>query len=303
MPKRTNEFQGLVTRIVKQLTASGATVSESVLLPERREGEDLREVDTLLFVDMGFFRLTVAIESRDHNRKQSIQWIDELDGKYRQLDVDKVIAVSSSGFTKSAMRKAADCGILLYSLEEALSNDWPSSFIEVGLVGLTLNLHPALGVEMYFENISLQADFLKDAALRRTSEQGEVSEIPLSEYVQALFVHTFEMTRDRLKESFLDLYSTPEELKKYLVVEYEHHPAFSCVVSQGQVECINKLVLRMHFNPEIEEGTAITNAFTQAGCNDPVAVVTNAEVFGTSLQVIQTLGADSRAAPRTHSLP
>ena len=303
MPKRTNEFQELVTRIVKQLTASGATVSESVLLPERREGRDLREVDTLLHVDTRLFRLTVAIESRDHNRKQSIQWIDELVGKYRQLDVDKVIAVSSSGFTKPAMRKAADCGILLFSLEEALSNDWPSSFIEVGLVGLVLNLHPTLEVEMHFKNISLQANFLKGAVFRSTNEQREVSDIPVSEYVQALFVRTFEMTRDRLRESFVDLYSTPDDLRRYLVVEYEHHPAFSCVVSQGQVECINKLVLRMHFNPEIEEGAVITNAFTQAGCSDPVAIVTTAEIFGTSLQVIQTLGADSRAAPRTHSLP
>jgi hypothetical protein len=38
----------------------------------------------------------MAVECRDYTRQQNIQWVDQLIGKYKDLKVNKIIAVSSS---------------------------------------------------------------------------------------------------------------------------------------------------------------------------------------------------------------
>ncbi len=54
-------------------------------------------------------------------------------GKYARLNFDKVIAVSRSGFTPSALKKAESEGIECRTLEAALDTNWPSDFIKIGL--------------------------------------------------------------------------------------------------------------------------------------------------------------------------
>jgi hypothetical protein len=63
MPKRSNQFQKIVTYIAKQLAPLGATVKESVELPENGVSEVLREVDTLIEVGAGLTHVRIAVES------------------------------------------------------------------------------------------------------------------------------------------------------------------------------------------------------------------------------------------------
>jgi hypothetical protein len=73
MPKRSNQFQKIVTYIAEQLAPLGATVKESVELPEKGMSGVVREVDTLIEVGGGLTRVQIAVESRDRGRKDDIE--------------------------------------------------------------------------------------------------------------------------------------------------------------------------------------------------------------------------------------
>jgi hypothetical protein len=132
MPKRSNEFQALIARIYLQLAAHGAQVTESVLLRERTSNAE-REVDVLIEQVVVGHRIRIAVECRDRKDKDDITWIDDLIGRFSDLEIDRVIAVSSSGFTKTAASKAAAHRIDVLTLEEANETDWPSQFTKLYL--------------------------------------------------------------------------------------------------------------------------------------------------------------------------
>lgn len=83
----------------------GGSVAESVELFERQSGVK-REVDILAEVPAYGSHVRIAVEVRSRSRTDDVRWIDELEGKYRDLDVDKVVAVSASGFSEAARKKA-----------------------------------------------------------------------------------------------------------------------------------------------------------------------------------------------------
>lgn len=123
MPKRTNDFQRLVKRIHAALAGTEAEVEESALVKEKNSSAQ-REVDVLITTTVAGHKIRVAVECRDHNRDQDITWIDSLIGKYTNLDVNKVIAVSHTLFGKNAVEKAQQNNIEVLTLEEADGVDW-----------------------------------------------------------------------------------------------------------------------------------------------------------------------------------
>lgn len=125
MPKRSNDFQKIALNIHRALATRGISVEESVLVPEKNS-DTTREVDILLTTTIASHKVRVGIECRDHERNQDITWIDGLIGKYANLDIDRVIAISHSPFTGSAIQKAAQHNIELLTLEEAERVDWAS---------------------------------------------------------------------------------------------------------------------------------------------------------------------------------
>jgi hypothetical protein len=91
-----------------------------------------REVDVLVEQRIGDIPVRLAVECRDRQRMSDVEWIDGLIGKYRDLPVDKVVAVSSSGFTQTALEKARANRIETRTLENALDGDWPQELLRVG---------------------------------------------------------------------------------------------------------------------------------------------------------------------------
>lgn len=131
MPQRTNEFQQLILQIERQLSPS-ATITESLLVLDSTG--DQREIDVAIETQSGAHSITIAVESRDHSRPADITWIDQLHGKYRDLKVNKVVAVSRNGFTDAAYRKGIALGYSLLSLEEATASDWAADVRVLGSV-------------------------------------------------------------------------------------------------------------------------------------------------------------------------
>jgi hypothetical protein len=131
----------VIKRIHEQLVPTGASVRESVELEERGSGKR-REVDVLIEYQAIDTPTRIAVECRDRSRLSDIEWIDGLIGKFRDLPVHQIIAVSSKGFTKGAEDKAAssDPRIELRSLRQALDADWPAELARVGMAGIGTNV-------------------------------------------------------------------------------------------------------------------------------------------------------------------
>jgi hypothetical protein len=127
LPRRSNDFQELIRFLETQLAPEGATVTESVML-EPLDGGDPVEVDVLLKAPIGHHDLRVAIECRDHSRPASVEWINELAGRYAALPVDRVVAVSRKGFTRGARHRANGTKVHIFTLKEARETDWPATF-------------------------------------------------------------------------------------------------------------------------------------------------------------------------------
>jgi hypothetical protein len=132
MPKRTNDFQKLIKRIYEQIADKDDKVTESALVKENRSSTE-REIDILLEKRMFGTSIKIAVECRGRERKDDIEWIDGLIGKFRDLDIQKVIAVSRSGFSPSAIEKANENHIDVLTLREALEKDWSKEFIRLGI--------------------------------------------------------------------------------------------------------------------------------------------------------------------------
>src|SRR5258706_1618779 len=128
VPKRTNRFQKLIHLIYQQMAPVGAIVLESALISERHSSTQ-REVDILIEHAMVGIPIRIAFECRGRTRKDDIEWIDSLIGKYRDLPIDKVVAVSRSGLTPAAIEKASANKIEARTLEQALRTNWPDQFL------------------------------------------------------------------------------------------------------------------------------------------------------------------------------
>jgi len=132
VPRRSNDFQKLVLRIYSALGGANSSVEESVLLPEKNSRVK-REIDVLVTSNVAGHSVRVAVEARDHSARQDITWVDGLIGKYANLDVQKVVAISHTGFSTTAAEKAKQHNIELITLEEAKVVNWedrlgPSAF-------------------------------------------------------------------------------------------------------------------------------------------------------------------------------
>lgn len=123
MPPRSNQFQRVIRELYRSLSSTGVTIRESAMLPDGVDGVE-REIDVLVEGDFAGHKISLAVECRDYSRAQNIQWIDELIGKYRDLPVDKVVAVSTSEFSEGARRKAASVNIECLTAVDAESVDW-----------------------------------------------------------------------------------------------------------------------------------------------------------------------------------
>lgn len=122
MPKRTNLFQKLLHHIHSQLS-DNAIVTESKMLTDRITGEE-REVDIVIETKSGEYKILLSVEVKDENRKVTVEWVEQQSCKHNTLPTDKLILVSRSGFSQSALKKAAHLGIETATIEAAISNDW-----------------------------------------------------------------------------------------------------------------------------------------------------------------------------------
>lgn len=118
MPRRGRLFELLIARLESAI-APGLRIESPYYVADAVTGQR-REIDVVV-VDAGGAPV-LAIECRDRKRPADVSWIEQLATKARALGVQKTIAVSGSGFSAPALKKAAAAGIETRSIE-TLTND------------------------------------------------------------------------------------------------------------------------------------------------------------------------------------
>ena len=133
MPKRTNKFQKLIVLIQNSLTNTGK-LTESMMLTDSTTGEE-REVDIVVEGNFNGIDVILGIECTSRKNPLDIIYMDSMIEKHRFLPTNKLIIVSTKGFTKRAEKKASLNSIETITLEDAKTKEW-----EYYLNNLT-NLH------------------------------------------------------------------------------------------------------------------------------------------------------------------
>ncbi|MET8991935.1 restriction endonuclease [Nonomuraea wenchangensis] len=123
MPARSNDFQAVVY-FVKAHLDPNVTVTESASLPDRTSGK-MREVDVLLTAHVAGHRVQIGVECRDRGRKADVPWVEEMRAKHADLPTDRLVLVSASGFTRTALIKAQHYNIETVTPERPIAQDGP----------------------------------------------------------------------------------------------------------------------------------------------------------------------------------
>lgn len=217
MAKRSNLFQRIVHALYEGLKPAGGTVTESAQVLETTSGAS-REVDILAETAAYGTRLRIAVEVRGRAKTDDVQWIDALVGKYRDLDLDKVIAVSASGFSKAARRKAASARIQLLSATDAETHDWPAVFHKLGMA--TLTRQDNVDVSIRTEPPARQ-DIGRESRVT-TADGTDVGS--LNEFIEFVAVQHRTHLNEVLRTRFFEYYKTEADLAKVLLTEETLRP-------------------------------------------------------------------------------
>lgn len=119
-------FEELVTRLERAAAPRHAIVKSPDRIRDLQTG-GLREVDASLRFRAGADDILITVECRKRKRKADDTWIEQLVTKRQKLGASRTIAVSSSGFSKSAERTAAQNAIELRTfaeIDQSGLDDW-----------------------------------------------------------------------------------------------------------------------------------------------------------------------------------
>ena len=112
--KDSEAFEKQICRIYELLENSVDDVTRNVHISDPDNPAQQRQIDISIRRDG---KLT-HVECRQHQSPQTVQWIEELMGRRESLEADAVIAVSFSGFTAGALKKAKRYGIITRDLHQ-----------------------------------------------------------------------------------------------------------------------------------------------------------------------------------------
>ncbi|MFQ5794146.1 MAG: restriction endonuclease [Candidatus Bipolaricaulia bacterium] len=117
MTRKGRDLERLIALLEEHLGPEGIQVTSPDYI-QGRESKSRREVDISLRSQIGSSEILVIIESRDRQGTEDVTWIEQLASKCRDVEADKAVAVSSTGFTSGARNIAITNNIELRTLEE-----------------------------------------------------------------------------------------------------------------------------------------------------------------------------------------
>lgn len=148
------------------------------------DGDNIAELDIVVTRQEGDREFKWLIECRDRrsNGKEGVSWIEQLSTRKRRLNLDKVSAVSSSGFSRTAKKLAKAEAIEVrevHSLTSDAFDDWlemkylAHQETSYRLDHATIFLRNEAGHDLNIEVKKILASAEQDARLFRHSESGD----------------------------------------------------------------------------------------------------------------------------------
>lgn len=141
MAREGREFEKLIAVLEKGLGGADIKITSPDYIEDKATGEK-REVDISLKGKIGSHEILVIIECRDRRNKQDVTWIEQIATKKDDIGAHKAIAVSSSGFSDGAKRKAIAKNIEIRTLEEINPEEIIEWFKPTGLIVHNVRYNP-----------------------------------------------------------------------------------------------------------------------------------------------------------------
>lgn len=244
MPKRTNEFQTFILKIYQQMSSKNDKVTESAMIRERGDGTP-REIDILVESRIFGVNIKIAIECRGRKNKDDIEWIDGLIGKYRDLGINRIVAVSNSGFSQSALKKAADNNIDTLTLKEALATDWPMQFTRLGMGTVSHRLFPR---QVHLETEPPLVSQITTSTKLLATNREQIATI--EEAAKEIVAFNLEGIKNAITEKIMMQCKTLEDLQSTVgFLELEYPLRFEAFVDDcGQLVIVKKIILTMYIS-------------------------------------------------------
>jgi hypothetical protein len=110
MARQGREFELLIKKIEETLLPENAVITSPDFITDKITGQN-REVDISIRSNIGTIPILIVIECRDRQGDEDTTWIEQLHTKTCDINANKIIAVSSSGFSGNAIKKGIHYGI------------------------------------------------------------------------------------------------------------------------------------------------------------------------------------------------
>ena len=128
MPRKGKDFELLIKMLEEVILPQGASIKSPDYIVDKITGQK-REVDISIKMDLGTSPILIIIECRDRKDIEDTTWIEQLRTKTNDLNANKVIAVSSFGFSAPAIDKGKHYGIETRTYKELSHDDIKSWFL------------------------------------------------------------------------------------------------------------------------------------------------------------------------------
>lgn len=122
--KKGRTLELLVESLEKNLNDSGNVVIDSPKRIKSKINSNSREFDVVLSLSQSHHELIIAIECKDRKTPVGDPEIEGFFQKCEAVNVNKGMFVSTSGYTKSAIKSAIHYGIKCVSIDDIDTVDW-----------------------------------------------------------------------------------------------------------------------------------------------------------------------------------
>lgn len=130
MPRKGRQAELILNELEKFSLGDIAEIKSPDYLFDWATQEN-REVDISIKCKVGSHEFLTVIECRDRKAKQDVTWIEQIISKTQHIKANRIIAVSTSGFTEGATKLAEISNIILRTLKNFKASEaveWLDSF-------------------------------------------------------------------------------------------------------------------------------------------------------------------------------
>jgi hypothetical protein len=259
MPRKGRLLEILVKHFEQTLAPEGVKVES----PEEfyKGGKKIGEMDITLRGNFGSSSIFVGIECRDrpNDGVQGIDWITQIKGKQQLLHVDKMIAVSSTGFSQQAIDAAHEFNIDLINFEDINNVNLENWFTTATFI-----------------YIDSRFQILEGARIETENKSGDISRLgiemnsPILEFVPGEKRYSMEeFIAPQVETLFKEIKILPNEPP--LQVELEVNSPFK-IVSDGSQFQVVKMTIPVEIWQDAIEAKVLLNAYKKPDQNDVMAL-------------------------------